>query len=142
MSYTYRIYGTPVPWKAPKSGKGRFYQDKTLIAWQAEIRKQVAIAERPDPPYDGALQIVLCIYLPRPKNNRTYYPSTHGSGDDDNYMKALKDALNAKPCKNITALVWTDDCRFVDSHVRLFWAVGSMEPGVEFTVYELEPRSK
>lgn len=81
----------------------------------------------------GPLRISAAFRLPRPaslpKKRRTW-PIGQRSGDADKLLRLLDDA--------ITGVLIDDDSRIVDARVTKDWANPGAQPGVVFTVEEID----
>lgn len=96
MEKIYRIHGIPVaqgrPRFARKGNNVHVYDPKECKDWKKYIAWSVV--QQGKAWFDGALEVDLIFYLPRPKmfNKMTAYPVK--KPDIDNLAKAVFDALN------------------------------------------------
>jgi Holliday junction resolvase RusA-like endonuclease len=81
---------------------------------------------------DCALKLEVRFYLPRPKRTKNTRPSVRP--DLDNYVKALKDALNG--------IVWSDDSRICDLWAEKHYAAEGTRPRIEMRVEEIIPQGE
>jgi len=108
------------------------YKRAIVNAWRA-CRK---------PPFDGPIELTVTAFTPRPKsrikkrseNLREYdvrAPAGSGSGDWDNFGKAVSDALNCE--------AWKDDCQVAVGIVRKLMCDAREEPHVAIVIRPLDP---
>jgi Holliday junction resolvase RusA-like endonuclease len=97
----FKLHGNPVPAARPKVSRFGTYYPKTYRAFRTAmelvVRKMFAGRE----PMVGPLQVVLDIFVKKPKTSKLVYPI----GDCDNYAKAYLDSLNG--------YAWVDDRQIV-----------------------------
>ena len=113
MTITLQIYGDPVA-----KGRARVFRDKARNTravtpektrkWEDSIKLQAIEQMRGKQMIEGAIGLTLHFYRSRPKSLakkrwHTAMPTTRP--DLDNYIKAVKDALNG--------IVWRDDSQII-----------------------------
>jgi len=99
-------------------------------------RLMVVVSENYDgPPLDGALEVHILAFFPRPKSmvwRRRPMPRTpkHTKPDLDNVVKAVEDALEG--------VLWTNDAQIARLVAEKVWLAGEGErPGVRIQVAPL-----
>jgi Holliday junction resolvase RusA-like endonuclease len=129
-----RVYGLPVPQGRPRafvtrSGHASVYDPAASREWKNVVRAQ-AIAGRPLRPLEGAVDLSLVFYLPRPVSlpRRVHYHTKRPDGD--NLGKAIKDALRG--------LLYRDDSQVVVELTRKLYADRDRQPGVLIVAIPLE----
>lgn len=106
------VEGRPVAWqravtvRTPRGKRRTFVPDRTR-RWKSTVRLHAmrAVACAGWTPDDAAYSVDVAVYRAR------------RAGDADNYLKAIKDALNA--------IVWPDDRMVIESCVRLIDGQGT-----------------
>jgi Holliday junction resolvase RusA-like endonuclease len=78
-------------------------------------------------PLEGPLKLKAIFYIQRPKKLKTTYP--RGSGDLDNYLKLVSDALNG--------IFWVDDAQLVEIHVKKMYTEIGERPKIILSVESL-----
>ncbi|WP_100408293.1 RusA family crossover junction endodeoxyribonuclease [Bacillus solitudinis] len=130
----FTIDGEPVAQGRPRFGKGKVYDPEKSRNFKQYV-KLVASQHKPEKPIEGQIQLMVEIYRSIPKSMPKYKrelikdmkvrPVT--KPDVDNYIKAIKDALNG--------VIWRDDSQVVTLVVSKWY---SENPRVEVNVIELE----
>jgi Holliday junction resolvase RusA-like endonuclease len=121
----------PVAWERVKRSRdGHAYVPPKTRKFKIDCARQ-AWSHRPNQILDGPLELTVKFYIPRPK--RPKYDQPASRPDLDNYVKALKDALNE--------VIWTDDarvCRY-GAGTGKYYVMGAIErPRIEVTVDLIE----
>lgn len=117
----------PVPAARPRVSRWGTYYPKTYKQWRAAAEKALAGTMNGEAPFEGPLYFMSTFYVERPKTTKRLWPR----GDNDNFLKAIQDALTV-------AGWWHDDDQIVDSYERKRFAEPGMEPGIMFTVMEMD----
>lgn len=103
----FSVEGLPAPQGSKRHvGNGRMIEaSKFLPAWRAKIKQECESLF--DEPMDGALEVELWFYLPRPSSVSREYPTV--MPDLDKLCRAVGDGLTAGGAIS-------DDARIVDLH--------------------------
>ncbi len=129
MTITFRVYGTPVPKGSMRAFVNRgkpvvVHQDaKGIGAWTQSIAAAALDArERADEPLpDGATEVTMVFFLPKPKSVRRKHP--HKRPDLDKLVRTVLDAL--------TGILFADDGQVVSLTAEKHYADrGEFPPGV------------
>lgn len=114
MIVKFEVEGLPAPQGSKRHvGNGRFIEaSKNLPAWRSQIEK--TCLELFDQPLDGALEIELWFYLPKPSSVSRVYPTV--MPDLDKLVRAVGDGLTKGGAI-------TDDSRIVDLHAYKRYSV-------------------
>lgn len=120
----FTVLGTPSPQGSKRHvGKGVMVESsKTLRPWRDLVAWTAREAHRPDPPFDGPVNLNLTFTLKRPRAHyrtgkhhaelRSDAPVFHPKKPDlDKLARAIMDALT-------TASVWKDDSQVATLHAR------------------------
>ena len=104
---------------------GKSYTPKNTA--DAELLIKLAVARQwRQKPVEGAVSLMLRVYLPRPKSAKKRELPTV-KPDWDNYGKLVSDSLNG--------LVWKDDAQIVSAFVNKQYCDSEQpEPGYQITV--------
>lgn len=110
MEWSFQVPGRPLPWQRSREvrlpvgskKKLRFFPSPEQADYQKHIRTAAFLAKVPL--LIGPVELELLVAI---AHRKTAYAG--GSGDGDNYIKQVGDALN-KVC-------WADDCQVVKSTV-------------------------
>lgn len=134
---SFTVYGEPVAQGRPRAttvkGYVRMYDPAKSRNYKDYVR--LAAAEHaPDRLIESAIGLKLFVYRPIPKSwskkkqeqaeRGEIVPTT--KPDADNYLKAIKDALNG--------IIWRDDSQIVDVQVSKRYSV---RPRIEIEVHEV-----
>ena len=133
-SYHFEVYGDPVAKGRPRivtTGKfARAYTPAKTVKWEDSIKLQAIAQLGRIPLLENALGLRLQFKRQFPKSmskkrRLNALPTTRP--DLDNYVKAVKDALNG--------ILWKDDSQIVRLKAD---KVFCDRPGIEITVWEIE----
>lgn len=120
----------PVAWERVKRGKhGNAYVPGKTRTFETECAI-LARRHRPAKLLDGPLKLTVKFFVKPPKKLK--YPEPASRPDLDNYIKALKDALNG--------VLWTDDsrvCRYGEGTGKYYAHGVPSKPRIEITVEEI-----
>ena len=105
----------PVPFKRTLSNGKRRFNDPRYSDYKYFIGLHARVAMGGRAPFDGAIKISVTV-------STKYQPTSLKSGDIDNHLKAVLDALNG--------ICFTDDRQVIEGHVCLFKG----EPQIEIQV--------
>jgi Holliday junction resolvase RusA-like endonuclease len=109
---------------------GHVYNPETAKEWKETIK--AAFLPRRKEAIDGAVQINITFFMPRPKSMKDtgcFIPHIK-KPDADNLLKAVMDALT-------DIKVWRDDCLVFAPFVIKQYATGS-ETGAQIEIYKME----
>ena len=123
----FQVEGIPAPQGSKRYvGNGKFIEaSKYLPAWRATIEQECKNLF--EEPMDGALEVELWFYLPRPSSVSREYPTV--MPDTDKLVRAVNDGLTKGG-----AIV--DDSRIVDLHAYKRYSVDGWT-GVHITISEV-----
>jgi len=116
----------PEPKLRPRLGRGRVFTPAKTRRYEDEIRQLARLNYR-GPVLERPLALSVWFYLQQPKKCRWGYPAVRP--DLDNYIKAIKDALNG--------IVWKDDGLIVQLNAGKLYAEPNTEVGIEVSVEEV-----
>lgn len=128
MINSFEVEGLPAPQGSKKYvGNGRFVEaSKYLPAWRKAIEQ--SCQEIFDEPFDGALEVELWFFLPKPSSVSREFPTV--MPDADKLARAVNDGLTKGGAI-------TDDARIVNLLVYKRYSVDGWT-GVKVTVSNLE----
>lgn len=133
MALRFRIYGIPVPCKAPKFTKrGITYKDKKERAWMAQVRSNVELAMAQNGkhiPCDGPVIVRMTFYLPRAKARKGEYHIIRP--DADNLCKAVLDSIKGNRG------IFRDDSQVFNLSVIKQFVPDQGKCGVEIECYQV-----
>lgn len=113
---------TPIAKGRPRmTRRGHCYTPEKTKTFENLLRYE-ARAQYPYVPLEGALQIVVHFFLPKPKSCKRAFPTV--KPDTDNLLKAVCDALNG--------VIWKDDAQIVDMRAVKHYALG--RPSIQLRV--------
>lgn len=122
--------------------RGTVYQDsdipgKALYEWKQTIIREAG-RHVPDLPLEGPIRVDVAVFLPRPQRlDAAKYsdgPIYHDKiGDRDNFDKTILDAMSEVHW-------WHNDGQVCDGPVQKFYHGIGGSPGVNITVWTLEPQ--
>jgi len=128
MITKFAVFGVPAPQGSKRHvGNGRMIEaSKYLPAWRKAI--ELECQSLFEEPMDGALEVELWFYLPRPSSVSRMYPTV--MPDTDKLCRAVLDGLT-----NGGAIV--DDSRVVDLHAYKRYSVDGWT-GVQVQITEIK----
>lgn len=100
------------------------YTPKETVKYENALR-DLSRAFAPPSPYNVPIVVRMRFFVSRPKKTKFWVPAVRP--DLDNYVKAVKDALNG--------VIWTDDGRITRIEAEKLYAT-ERKPGVEIEVEE------
>lgn len=117
----------PVTWSRPQfdSRNKQVYNKDTLTEYEETIGFYAKAAMQGRPPLTGEVRLYAEFYRPKPKKRKDKPEQVSFSGDVDNYLKAVSDALNG--------ICYVDDRQVVDVRGKKFFG----KPHVIIEVEEL-----
>lgn len=126
------VRGIPAPQGSKKHvGGGRLVESsKTLPAWRTAVTEAAMEARAGRPTIEGAVSVILRVYLPRPKHTR-FRDFPAGPPDLDKLQRAVGDALTASGAIR-------DDARIVRWTASKSWDTQVDSPGARILITELE----
>ena len=109
----------PVPFKRARSNGKRHFNDPRYSDFKYYVGLHARTAMQGRAPFDGAIKITVTV-------STKYKPTALKSGDIDNHLKAVLDALNG--------ICYVDDRQITEAHVYLHKG----EPHIEIQLEENE----
>ncbi len=146
---TFFAAGVPVPQPRPRVSTRGGFARAYVPSKHAVHEWRQAVTEAFHGPVVGpytarACGVDIAVFLPRPKSHfRTgrfghlvkdaapRHPCARGTGDGDNYAKAVLDALEGQ--------AFGDDSQVCDLTVRKRYATEESPPGVRVSIYTIDP---
>ncbi|WP_186045281.1 RusA family crossover junction endodeoxyribonuclease [Burkholderia gladioli] len=137
-SVAFEVLGAPVAKGRPKfarrGARVTTYTPAKTESYEGHVKFKARLAMRGEPPYAGPVRLVIYIAVPIPASWSQKRQAEAAAGeigatkkpDEDNVVKALKDAMNG--------IVYLDDSQVVSNHIEKFYA---REPGVRIEATEL-----
>lgn len=131
-TWVIRVPGVPVPQGRPRAylsqqrRRIRVYDPAASRQWKQTVATY-ACTKRPKPLLTGALNLMLCFSLPRPKYPSAQWPT--GRPDLSNLVKAIEDALEG--------MVYDNDSAIVSLLAAKEWAADGDQPSVLITIKEV-----
>lgn len=104
----FRVHGVPTPQGSKRHvGKGVMVESggEKLRTWREDVKHAALDAMNGHPPFEGALEVRVTFYLPKPKTVKRDLP--HVRPDLDKTLRSLLDACTA-------AGVFVDDAQITD----------------------------
>ncbi|WP_186121474.1 RusA family crossover junction endodeoxyribonuclease [Burkholderia gladioli] len=137
-SVAFEVLAIPVPKARPRfarrGARVTTYTPAKTESYEGHVKFMARLAMRSTPPYTGPVRLVIYIAVPIPASWSRKRQAEAAAGeigatkkpDEDNVVKALKDAMNG--------IVYLDDSQVVSNHIEKFYA---REPGVRIEATEL-----
>jgi Holliday junction resolvase RusA-like endonuclease len=128
----FRVHGTPAPQGSKRHvGGGVMVESggQKLRSWREDVKHAALDAMNGHPPFEGALEVRVTFYLPKPKSVKRDLPYVRP--DLDKTVRSLFDAMTA-------AGVFVDDSQVTDLRAAKRYAV---LPGAEVVVRQVSSDS-